>query len=151
MLAIAIAAVLSGCGEERFANDAVPTQVSGVVQARQADIFRWFMPTPPALLPKVRVLAVPAVPPDISDDASDASWEGLICSYGWDCATALRVFRCESGLTADAISPDGRNIGIAQINLVHGYSVQYLLDARNNLAVAYALYLDQGWAPWSCY
>jgi len=50
-----------------------------------------------------------------------------------------------------AVSPDGRNYGLFQINLVHGYAPQDLLDPAFNVRVAYALYQDQGWAPWACW
>jgi len=57
---------------------------------------------------------------------------------------------CESGGNPNAISPDGENIGLMQINLIHGYSAEYLLVPENNVAVAYEIWLDQGWLPWAC-
>jgi len=92
-------------------------------------------------------LAVPGLRGVAEQDAVLA----LIAAYDWPYEEAVRIFTCESGLRPDAISPDGQNVGVAQINLIHGYSTEYLLDAERNLAVAYALYLDQGWAPWACW
>jgi hypothetical protein len=36
------------------------------------------------------------------------------------------------------------------VNLIHGYSVAYLLDAQQNIAAAYKIWLDSSWIPWSC-
>jgi hypothetical protein len=56
-------------------------------------------------------------------------------------------------------------VGLLQINLVHWQRVSafvgvpfrlreealpYLLDPEVNVRVAYAIWSDQGWAPWSC-
>lgn len=82
------------------------------------------------------------------------SIEGLICSYGWPCEEALAVARCESGLQPGVASPDGANLGLFQINVVHsarvGGDLQSLYDPAINTSVAYAIWLDQGWGPWSC-
>ena len=82
----------------------------------------------------------------------------LICAYDWPCDEALRVVygptpACphgESGGDPSAISPDGRNVGLFEINLVHGYTVAQLLDPPTNIRVAYAIWREQGWSPWSC-
>lgn len=80
----------------------------------------------------------------------------LICSYGWDCQTALRVFRCESGLNPAAVSPGG-DLGIAQVNPIHrgrwesmGYTRGDMLTAGPNLAVAWSIWSEVGWRAWSC-
>ena len=73
--------------------------------------------------------------------------ERLICSsYDWPCADALAVAWCESRFNPQAVSPDGQNVGVFQVNLVHGYYP----GAEANVAKAYAIWTDQGWAPWSC-
>lgn len=105
------------------------------------------------------VLDVPAADlshPPGADDPRDI--EALVCEYAWDCETALAVFWCESRLEAGAISKDGRNVGIAQTNVVHAWRYEAhgwsfwpdALDARKNLQIAYELYLEAGWRPWSC-
>ena len=62
----------------------------------------------------------------------------------------MSVAACESTMNPAAISPSGQHIGLFQVSLVHGYSVDYLLVPENNVAVAYQLYLDRGWQPWTC-
>jgi soluble lytic murein transglycosylase-like protein len=85
-----------------------------------------------------------------------ATVEALICSYSWSCDEAVAVARCESGLRAGAVSPDGANYGLFQVNRVHAYrvggNVYALLDAETNVATAFAIYRDAGysWSPWSC-
>ncbi len=63
--------------------------------------------------------------------------------YGY---IALAVFRCESGLRAEAVNWETKDIGIAQINFPtwkeqiakkFGYSLRDLLDEDKNLEVAY--------------
>ncbi len=71
--------------------------------------------------------------------------------------TAIKIATCESGLQADAVSPDGNNIGLFQINRVHedwiksdlGYDWEQLKDPFVNSEVAKVLY-DRagGWSPW---
>jgi hypothetical protein len=70
----------------------------------------------------------------------------VICSYSWPCGEALAVARCESGLDPGAVSPDGQNIGVFQVNVIHGWHP----GLAENVAKAYAIYVDQGWGPWSC-
>ncbi|KKK65642.1 hypothetical protein LCGC14_2972060, partial [marine sediment metagenome] len=74
----------------------------------------------------------------------------------WDCDTALRVAWCESEWREDAVSAYGHR-GIYQIAPVHiprieamGYTWDDMLLAGPNVAVAYALWLEQGWSPWIC-
>mgnify|MGYP001388050227 CR=1 FL=1 len=89
------------------------------------------------------------VPEGAGWDAGEAGVdgiEGLVCSYEWPCGEALAVARCESGLDPNAVSPDGANIGVFQINVVHGYYPGLIA----NVAKAYEIWRDQGWAPWSC-
>jgi hypothetical protein len=63
----------------------------------------------------------------------------------------MAVAHCESTWSWGAVSPDGQNIGGFQVNLVHGYSREYLLVPEHNVRVAYAIWLDNaGWGPWSC-
>ena len=59
----------------------------------------------------------------------------------------------ESNGDPAVISPDP-SYGLFQIYEVHapkvGGDVSRLLNPETNVAVAYGLYLDQGWGPWSC-
>lgn len=105
--------------------------------------------------------ATPVPAPSASDAPSSVgdggSIEQLICSYSWDCATALRVAHCESRLNPAVVSSGGGNLGLFQVNTIHrsrweamGYSRADMLTAGPNVAVAYSLWSEQGWRPWSC-
>lgn len=109
--------------------------------------------------------AAPALPPGgTSGDATSggegiagcerACIEQLIAGYTWPVDEALRVADCESDFVERAISPDGQNLGVFQINVIHrarvGGVVARLLEARTNVAVAFDIWRDQGWGPWSC-
>lgn len=71
---------------------------------------------------------------------------------------AVDVATCESGLDPAAVSPDGSNHGLFQINNVHrsvfeqriGHPWSERYDPVVNTAYAHWLYLDQGWRPWTC-
>lgn len=71
-------------------------------------------------------------------------------------AKAMAVMWCESSYSPDAESAGNR--GLFQINAIHingwiaraGYSWDDMLSAGPNLEVAWAIYQDQGWGPWSC-
>ena len=81
----------------------------------------------------------------------------LICApeFTWECGAALAVMACESGGDPAAISPDGQNWGLMQVNLVHLWRVggdpYRLLDPETNMRVAWDIYVDGGgWGPWAC-
>lgn len=85
-----------------------------------------------------------------------AGIEALVCAYSWPCAEALSLAWCESRYDAAAVSPDGANYGLFQVNVIHrgrvGGDVRALLDPVTNVRVAYEIYRDAGysWGPWSC-
>lgn len=109
--------------------------------------------------PPTTVGTLPANDPPRQSSATLPSndLEALICSYPWDCATALRVAQCESTMNPGAVSPGG-DVGLMQINPVHrgrvaamGYQWDDLFDPRVNLEVAWSIYAERGnWSPWSC-
>lgn len=78
--------------------------------------------------------------------------------FGVDGDAAVRVARCESTLNPQAVSPDGRNFGLFQINRVHaadfadvtGHPWGDVLDPYLNTVYAKHLHDEQGWRPWSC-
>ena len=105
--------------------------------------------------------------------AAPAHWtaaevEALICAMDWPCAEALAVvygptppnreapYGCpngESGGNPRAVG--GTSRGLFQINgSAHaarvGGDLDALFDPATNVRVAYAIWLDQGWRPWSC-
>ena len=59
---------------------------------------------------------------------------------------------CESSGHAGAYNAG--NYGLFQINAVHsarvGGDLVSLFLPEVNASVAYAIWLDQGWAPWAC-
>jgi hypothetical protein len=77
-------------------------------------------------------------------------------------ACAKKIVARESNYIADAVSPDGKNIGLFQINAVHtawikanyGYAFADLPNADKNAEVARGLsdaalsYYGDRWQPW---
>lgn len=84
--------------------------------------------------------------------------EALICSYPWPCGEALNVSRCEAGPDYIAGFNASGHAGSFQISPLHAWRfaqwgwdfwVDALVVARN-VAVAFEIWLEQGWRPWSC-
>ncbi len=108
--------------------------------------------------PRTTTTVAPFVLPEKAEDSySDVEWL-IRQTFPETPDKAVRVARCESTLDPGAVSPDGANWGLMQINVVHrglvasmGYSWGQMLQAGPNLAVARAVY-DRagGWGPWSC-
>lgn len=68
--------------------------------------------------------------------------------------TALAVFTAESHLNPSIIGYNRngtKDVGIAQINDCHGYSVSERLDPERNIEIAYKIYKKSGFNPWSVY
>ena len=71
---------------------------------------------------------------------------------------AMDVAKCESGYDPKAVSPDGANHVLFQINTVHkpmvrrmGYSWNPdIYDPYINTKVAKRLWNESGWQPWTC-
>jgi len=85
--------------------------------------------------------------------------ERLICALDWPCAGALAVARCESGpdyYAAPWENPGHR--GAFQLGSVHAWRFtahgwNWEMDGlvlERNVAVAYEIWVEQGWRPWSC-
>ncbi len=72
--------------------------------------------------------------------------------WGDHWALGVSIARCESALEADAVhtgNPDGSvDVGLFQINSIHGWSQAELLDPSANTQFAYTLYQTYGTAPW---
>jgi soluble lytic murein transglycosylase-like protein len=88
-----------------------------------------------------------------TNQAGVEQWRGLVAQYDWPVAEALRVMACESGGNAAAESGYGDG-GLMQIRYAAHYdkvaSYDALFDPATNIAVAYRIWRDQGWAPWGC-
>lgn len=82
-------------------------------------------------------------------------WRDIIRQYDWDLVTVERIILCESHGDPRAISADGQNWGLGQVNLVHLSRVNgdpyALLDPATNIRVMHDIYIDNaGFSPWSC-
>lgn len=75
-------------------------------------------------------------------------------TFGKDANNAFKVLSCENhSLKTDAqnYNSDGSmDIGVMQINSVHGVPAQYLYDWHSNIAVGYHIFKDSGWGAWTC-
>ena len=70
---------------------------------------------------------------------------------------AMDVAECESNYDPEAVSPDGKNHGLFQINNVHrplvrsmGYRWRQIYDPYVNTHVARRLWNESRWRPWTC-
>lgn len=67
----------------------------------------------------------------------------------------LAIAKAESKLNPHALNRANRNgsvdIGIFQINSIHGYDEEYLKNEDNNLIIARKIYDKQGLNAWSAY
>lgn len=64
---------------------------------------------------------------------------------------AINCFYSESGLRSEAygVNRNGSNdAGVAQVNSIHGMSVEDRMDYKKNLDKAYQIYLNRGWDAW---
>ena len=87
----------------------------------------------------------------------EGSIEALICSYDWDCGTALRIAECESGMDPSAVGWTGESFGLFQLYApvwAHVFPGFWELwaHAEWNTASAWTIYVRAGysWAPWDC-
>lgn len=64
---------------------------------------------------------------------------------------ALACFISESGLRNNAVgvNKNGTNdVGVAQINSIHGMSTEDRMDYKKNIDKAYQIYKSRGWKAW---
>ncbi len=74
--------------------------------------------------------------------------------FGKDADDAFKVLSCEN----HALNPDAQNwnsngsedIGIMQINSIHGVPAKYLFDWHTNISIGYQIFKDSGWNAWTC-
>lgn len=102
-----------------------------------------------ALLAVALTLSTPTSPLS-SVHQQAAGCPPIIEAYFGDRApAACRVAWCESRWDFYAVSPGGANIGLFQINRIHGWHASFDPDTN----VAYAYELSRGgtyWGPWAC-
>ena len=71
--------------------------------------------------------------------------------FGSQANIALAIAQAESGLKYDAIGKNTNgtlDVGLFQINDIHGHSVEERLDIERNVEIAYELYERDNWTPW---
>lgn len=82
-------------------------------------------------------------------------WRDLVARYfpANQVENALRIINAESGGNQFIVSPINRNgtrdVGLFQINDVHGLTEAMRMNAEANVAFAASLFARSGWQPWS--
>ena len=74
--------------------------------------------------------------------------------FGEDSDRAIQIAKCESGLRSDAWNENTNgsvDVGLFQINSVHGVRAKWLLNPDINIQVAKQLFDEQGFNPWVCF
>lgn len=110
--------------------------------------------------PRVPKIVEKTIVVDYPEDI-DTDIEKYICDkFGvMDCKIALAVAKAESGLSCDAfhINDNGSvDLSVFQLNSVHlkkggEWTLQNMADCYKNVDLAYQLWTEQGWEPWSAY
>lgn len=75
-------------------------------------------------------------------------------AFGKDAKIMLAIAKAESHLNREAINVNNNktiDVGIFQINSVHNYSLEFLLDVDNNIQVAKEIFEKQGFEGWASY
>jgi hypothetical protein len=97
----------------------------------------------------VITLALIAAPAPAKASADQGDIEAMICAYDWPCYQALAVAHCEdTELDPGVVNWYGPYVGVFQVGLMHGLSVEELQDPAANIGEAYSLWQSQGWRPW---
>lgn len=98
----------------------------------------------------------------VGRDHQSQDWLPLVSLYEWSAQVLHAIIQCESTARPLAVSPDGQNWGLLQLNLVHldklealtgSRDPQLLLDPAVNIAVAWLVYVeaDYSFSPWVCW
>lgn len=72
----------------------------------------------------------------------------IVCAPEWPCVWARAVVSCESSWRPGVVNPAGPYVGLYQIWIGHGYTVEQLKDPVFNTSAAYKLWLRQGRDAW---
>lgn len=80
----------------------------------------------------------------------------MVDKYDWDTETMLAIMYAESScrpnLDNTGLNKNGSvDYGLFQINSIHGYDKNDLMDPEFNISVAYKIYKSQGLRAWSVY
>jgi soluble lytic murein transglycosylase-like protein len=82
------------------------------------------------------------------------AWKPLIAKYfpSDQVNNAIKIVNAESGGNTNVLSPT-RDRGLFQINAIHigrvNGNLEALFDPETNVKVAYAIWSEQGWGPWT--
>ena len=85
-----------------------------------------------------------------------AQYYDMVDKYDWDTEVMLAIMyaesNCRPNLDNSGLNKNGSvDYGLFQINSVHGYSKEDLMDPEFNIKVAYKIYKSQGLKAWSVY
>ncbi|HET7652254.1 MAG TPA: transglycosylase SLT domain-containing protein [Acidimicrobiales bacterium] len=78
-----------------------------------------------------------------SRGAAYGPWADLINQYPWPTQTAYRIMMCESGGNANAYNARSGATGLFQI-------LNGPFDPAANVAMAFRMWQQRGWQPWTC-
>lgn len=89
-------------------------------------------------------------------DGVCAQYYDLVNQYDWDTETMLAIMyaesNCRPNLDNTGLNKNGSvDYGLFQINSIHGYNKDDLMDPEFNVSVAYKIYKSQGLRAWSVY
>ena len=89
-------------------------------------------------------------------DGVCAQYYDMVDKYDWDTEIMLAIMYAESNCRANldntGLNKDGSvDYGLFQINSIHGYDKNDLMDPAFNIDVAYKIYKSQGLRAWSVY
>lgn len=108
----------------------------------------------PAPVAVAAVVPQPApIPPPVAPVGCEA-YRSILAQYDWNVNTALAVMQAESGCRPAVVSSTCDH-GLMQINCIHsdlvGGDLSKLNDPATNIRIAYSLYRERGWLPWTAY
>lgn len=115
-------------------------------------------PEPTPAVAAVSETPVPQPTPEPPPPYTDGL-EAMICAMPWPCWEAIAVAACESGRDMSgrldgAWATNGNHYGLFQISGIHAYRFpgfyENWMDPQFNINMAYTIWAEQGWWPWSC-
>lgn len=90
---------------------------------------------------------------EVEIDIDDPIQREILEVFKGEYKNAIKIASCESGLRPDAWNENTNgsvDVGVFQINSVHGIRAKWLLNPEVNIRVAKQLFDEQGWNPWVC-
>jgi len=114
-------------------------------------------PHTPLEAPTQEVVAEVVYVPDFTTKESIETY--IRYKFGDSGDIAVKVANCESGLNPNALNNNPRtrdySVSIFQINLYGSLansrpSKEWLMNPKNNIDYSHAMFLKEGWRPWTC-